>query len=88
MASGHSHSHEDHGHSHSHDAVDHGHTHEILDGPGSFLGREMPIVQGRDFRDRAFTVGIGGYVRCPRHQPCDRHLDITSADPGPLSPDL
>jgi len=59
MAS-HSHSHEDHGH--SHDAQDHGHSHEILDGPGSFLGREMPIVEGRDFRERAFTVGIGGYV--------------------------
>lgn len=59
MAS-HSHAHEDHGH--SHDAQDHGHSHEILDGPGSFLGREMPIVEGRDFRERAFTVGIGGYV--------------------------
>jgi urease accessory protein len=59
MAS-HSHSHEDHGH--SHDAQDHGHSHEILDGPGSFLGREMPIVEGRDFKERAFTVGIGGYV--------------------------
>lgn len=57
MAS-HSHSHEDHGH--SHDAQDHGHSHEILDGPGSFLGREMPIVEGRDFKERAFTVGIGG----------------------------
>lgn len=56
-----SHSH-DGAHSHSHDAVDHGHTHEILDGPGSFLGREMPIVDGRDFSERAFTVGIGGPV--------------------------
>jgi len=55
-----SHSHEDHGH--SHEAQDHGHSHEILDGPGSFLGREMPIVEGRDFKERAFTVGIGGYV--------------------------
>ena len=56
-----SHSH-DGGVSHSHAGADHGHTHEILDGPGSFLGREMPIVEGRDWRDRAFTVGIGGYV--------------------------
>jgi urease accessory protein len=50
-------------HSHSHDgfnAVEHGHSHEILDGPGSFLGREMPIVEGRDWSDRAFTIGIGG----------------------------
>lgn len=55
--SGHSH---DHGH--SHEGQDHGHSHEILDGPGSFLGREMPIIEGRDFRERSFTVGIGGYV--------------------------
>jgi len=60
MAS-HSHSH-DGGHDHSHAAADHGHTHEILDGPGSYLGREMPIVEGRDWNERAFTVGIGGYV--------------------------
>ncbi|KAI7606986.1 putative urease accessory protein, partial [Hortaea werneckii] len=38
------------------------HSHEILDGPGSFLGREMPIIEGRDWQDRAFTVGIGGPV--------------------------
>lgn len=51
-------------HSHSHDhgvsAAEHGHSHEILDGPGSFLGREMPIIEGRDWKERAFTVGIGG----------------------------
>lgn len=58
-----SHSH-DTPHSHSHDqaAIDHGHTHEILDGPGSYLGREMPIIEGRDWEERAFTIGIGGYV--------------------------
>ncbi|KAF3204634.1 hypothetical protein TWF191_002197, partial [Orbilia oligospora] len=60
----HTHSH-DGGHSHSHDgsgfnAQEHGHSHEILDGPGSYLARELPIVEGRDFRTRAFTVGIGG----------------------------
>jgi urease accessory protein len=59
------HSH-DHDHSHSHEANGngnaHGHTHEILDGPGSYLHREMPIVEGRDFSDRAFTIGIGGPV--------------------------
>lgn len=60
-------------HTHSHDglaphahggqsAIDHGHTHEILDGPGSYLGREMPVIEGRDWNERAFTVGIGGYV--------------------------
>src|ERR1700753_3646329 len=55
------HSHE--GLSHSHGGVgDHGHSHEILDGPGSFIGREMPIIEGRNWDERAFTVGIGGYV--------------------------
>lgn len=47
----------------SHSApADHGHTHEIYNGPGSYLDREMPIVEGRDFNDRAFTIGIGGPV--------------------------
>lgn len=61
MAS-HSHSH-DGGleHSHSHDALGgHGHSHEILDGPGSYLQREMPLIEGRDWQDRAYTIGIGG----------------------------
>jgi hypothetical protein len=59
----HSHSHDGlQGHAHSHDnpAADHGHTHEILDGPGSYMGREMPIIEGRTWSERAFTVGIGG----------------------------
>ena len=73
VAHPHMHSH-DGGPSHSHAngaAVDHGHTHEILDGPGSYLHREMPIVEGRDWKERAFTVGIGGYVsECHlRHSP-------------------
>ncbi|KAK5723882.1 hypothetical protein LTR17_013811 [Elasticomyces elasticus] len=59
--SGHTHSH-DGDHAHSHPGGDHGHTHEVLDGPGSFLGREMPIIEGRDWKERAFTVGIGGPV--------------------------
>lgn len=59
----HSHSHDD-GISHSHDDFGgHGHSHEILDGPGSYLNREMPLIEGRDWKDRAFTIGIGGYVR-------------------------
>ncbi|CAG8957913.1 hypothetical protein HYFRA_00000254 [Hymenoscyphus fraxineus] len=60
---GHGHSHE-HSHDHSHDnvAADHGHTHEILTGPGSYMGREMPIIEGRNWSERAFTVGIGGPV--------------------------
>lgn len=54
-------------HPHDHGAVleDHGHSHEILHGPGSYLRREMPIVQGRNWSDRAFTVGIGGYGSSP-----------------------
>lgn len=51
---------------HSHDrdssAAEHGHSHEILDGPGSYFSREMPIIDGRDWNERAFTVGIGGPV--------------------------
>lgn len=47
-------------HSHEHPAGDHGHTHEILDGPGTYMGREMPIIEGRNWSERAFTVGIGG----------------------------
>ncbi|KAI9804638.1 MAG: hypothetical protein M1833_006713 [Piccolia ochrophora] len=59
----HTHTHAD-GPTHSHptSAADHGHTHEILDGPGSYGGREMPIIEGRDWKERAFTVGIGGPV--------------------------
>ncbi|KAF2090288.1 urease accessory protein UreG [Saccharata proteae CBS 121410] len=58
-----SHSHSHDGPSHSHDgAADHGHSHEILDGPGSYLGREMPIIEGRTWSERAFTIGIGGPV--------------------------
>lgn len=57
-----SHSHDGgHAHSHGHDGLDaHGHSHEILDGPGSYIGREMPLIEGRDWKDRGFTVGIGG----------------------------
>ncbi|KAH8752387.1 CobW/HypB/UreG, nucleotide-binding domain-containing protein [Hyaloscypha finlandica] len=54
--------HASHGHSHDLPAADHGHTHEVLDGPGSYMGREMPIIEGRDWSERAFTVGIGGPV--------------------------
>lgn len=62
----HSHSH-DGGVSHSHDDPfnGHGHSHEILDGPGSYVNREMPLIEGRDWKDRAFTIGIGGYVLSP-----------------------
>ena len=62
----HSHSH-DAGIDHSHDDPfnGHGHSHDILDGPGSYVNREMPLIEGRDWKDRAFTIGIGGYVAIP-----------------------
>lgn len=58
-----SHSHaETQAHSHAHSAANHGHTHEEMDNPGSFLNRELPLFDKRDFSQRAFTVGIGGPV--------------------------
>ncbi|KAB5585328.1 urease accessory protein-like protein [Coniochaeta sp. 2T2.1] len=68
MSHSHAHDHDHAAHGHSHDstntfnAAEHGHSHEILDGPGSYLGREMPIVEGRKWPERAFTIGIGGPV--------------------------
>ena len=40
--------------------TDHPHEHEHLDHPGHFHDRDAP--RARDFRERAFTVGIGGPV--------------------------
>lgn len=57
----HDHSH-DHDHDHSHDAVhDHGHDHEVLEHPGRFSERSLPLPD-RDYARRAFTVGVGGPV--------------------------
>ena len=53
------HDHDDHDHGHGHDHA-HGHTHEKWPTPGLFADREPP--KGRDYRARAFTVGIGGPV--------------------------
>lgn len=52
--------HEEYSHSHVFNAAEHGHSHDILTGPGSYATREMPIISGRDWSERAFTVGIGG----------------------------
>ncbi|KAJ2401551.1 hypothetical protein GGI23_001320 [Coemansia sp. RSA 2559] len=57
---GHPHSHS-HSHSHSH-AIEHGHSHDILDHPGRFHERTPYNRAGRDWGERAFTVGIGGPV--------------------------
>jgi urease accessory protein len=53
--------HHDHGHDgHSHTHDGHAHAHEKLHGPGLFRARAPR--RPRDFRARAFTVGIGGPV--------------------------
>ena len=57
-------------HSHSHACLPprrraHSHSHEHLDSPGDFNKRETGLPahwRGRDWRRRAFTVGIGGPV--------------------------
>jgi len=54
-----SHDHGGHGHSHSHE---HGHTHEHMEDAGKYDEREPPLTTKRDFKQRAFTVGIGGPV--------------------------
>jgi hypothetical protein len=52
-----------HGHSHGHGhGGGHGHDHEILDSPGRYEEREKPVYTERDWNERTFTVGIGGYV--------------------------
>lgn len=81
-----SHTHDEpHGHSHDAAAIaaEHGHSHEILTGPGSFLAREPPIVDGRDFTERAFTIGIGGYEHSHRSMSTN---SITDSNAGPLDP--
>ncbi|KAG8743337.1 hypothetical protein FRC10_012216 [Ceratobasidium sp. 414] len=61
----HTHSH-DGVHSHSHGGtwtpMEHGHTHEHLEHAGKFAERDMPDYTGRDWKERGFTVGIGGPV--------------------------
>lgn len=52
------HDHDDH-HHHDHDHP-HGHTHEVWPHAGKFHERDAP--HDRDYRQRAFTVGIGGPV--------------------------
>ena len=57
-------------HSHAHACLPprrraHSHSHEHLDSPGDFNKRETGLPahwRGRDWRQRAFTVGIGGPV--------------------------
>jgi urease accessory protein len=61
----HSHSPDEGSHSHGHDhngVNEHGHTHEVLEHPGKFTMRDMPSFDNRNWKERAFTVGIGGPV--------------------------
>ena len=86
MAAAQPHSHDggpSHTHSHEFNAAEHGHSHEILDGPGSYANREMPLIHGRDWDERAFTIGIGGYAFGPLRIP-----SITSTAPPSLFPSL
>ncbi len=52
--------HHEHSHPHPHSHGPHGHTHEAMDHPGHYHERERPLH--RDYRARAFTVGVGGPV--------------------------
>ncbi|ORX41024.1 CobW/HypB/UreG, nucleotide-binding domain-domain-containing protein [Kockovaella imperatae] len=58
-----------HTHGHDHHATgaqlgptEHGHSHEHLENAGKFAERDMPDYTGRDWSERAFTIGIGGPV--------------------------
>ncbi|KAN0064200.1 hypothetical protein ACQY0O_003367 [Thecaphora frezii] len=51
-----------HTHTHGSSAQEHGHTHDIMDHPGRFSDRDLPNYEGRNWNERAFTIGIGGPV--------------------------
>lgn len=78
---GHHHHHDDHEHEHEHEHDHpHGHTHERWGGPGLFRERSPRLP--RSFRERAFTVGIGGPVGSGKTalvlRLCERLRDSTS----------
>jgi len=52
--------HDPHHHHHSHHHHHHSHHHEELSGPGLFGERDPSLI--RNWKERAFTVGIGGPV--------------------------
>jgi urease accessory protein len=47
-----------HTHDHS-NSNEHGHTHDFMETPGSYILRDPP--RKRNWKERAFTIGIGGY---------------------------
>lgn len=59
----HAHAHDHHAHAAGQDTFtpdEHGHTHEHLEDAGKYSERDMPDYSGRDWNERAFTIGIGG----------------------------
>ena len=85
---GHTHSHGPNEHGHTHEILDHpgehhfhGHRWSIFYSCrpispllGRFAERDMPDYAGRNFEERGFTIGIGGYARSPSFH----HLQIAS----------
>lgn len=60
---GNPHLHPHHHHHHHHGPpTPHGHSHEAMSHPGSFSKRDAPLINERDWKERGFTVGIGGPV--------------------------
>ncbi|RMX38256.1 hypothetical protein pdam_00003401 [Pocillopora damicornis] len=57
----HHHHHHSAPHGHSHGANEHGHAHEFMSNPGLWTERDK-LVNRSDWKQRAFTVGIGGPV--------------------------
>lgn len=58
------HNHDHHGHDHhghDHQGHDH-HSHDSSSNSSSYLKRELPQFNHRDFSRRAFTIGVGGPV--------------------------
>jgi len=67
----HSHSHarplfsfddDEHAHPGTWTPLEHGHTHEHLEHAGKFGERDLPDYTHRNFKERGFTIGIGGPV--------------------------
>lgn len=62
-AHSHDHADADAGHSHSHDGeAAHGHSHPIMEHAGKFGERDLPDFSKRNWKERCFTVGLGGPV--------------------------
>ncbi|CAO1628200.1 unnamed protein product [Jaminaea pallidilutea] len=59
----HFHDGQSHTHSHSHDGAEaHGHSHPKMDNPGFFHERDLPDYSKRNWKERSFSIGLGGPV--------------------------